>query len=608
MTHRRVLALVAVLLTGCPEPGPARQPCGLDEAAWQAAASASVARIFDQLALEAIRRDLPVPTVHARNLFHLSSAMYDAWAAYGAQAQGVFFTEKHAAPDVEAARREAISHAAYRVLWQRYRSSPGGGELASCLDEAMARLGYAPGRADTQGEAPHSVGNRIAARLLAAALEDGANEAGGYADTTGYAAVNPPLRVRDEGAEMSRPEAWQPLEFEEAFTQNGIAQGSGVQPYMGAHWREVRPFAMGRAQGAPYHDPGACPDPADAAMKRWINEVLRRQAQLDPRHPATIDISPGAVGNNPLGTNDGQGHALNPVTGAPYASQVVPVADFGRVIAEHWADGPRSETPPGHWNVIANGVSDAPGLARRLGGQGAELTRLEWDVKLYLALNGALHDAAISAWEVKRRCATARPIALIRYAGAQGQSSDAAGPRYSPAGLALEDGLVELVTEASARGRHTGFGVGELVVRAWAPTERDPSTGAGGVRWTRVGAWLPYQRTTFVTPAFPGFVSGHSTFSRAAAEVLADFTGTPFFPGGLYESVVPAGSGLQFEAGPTIEVRLQWATYFDAADQAGQSRLWGGIHIEPDDLVGRRIGQQVGREAAARARALFSAP
>lgn len=600
-----LLGALGLLFAGCPEPGPPLQPCGLDEATWQQAQAASVARVFDEVALQAVRRDLPVPTVHARNLFHLSAAMYDAWAAYDAQARGVFFTEKLSAPDVEAARREAVSYAAYRLLWHRYRQTPGGGEVAGCLTEAMERLGYDPGRTDTEGVAPYAVGNRIAAQAIARGRSDGANEDGGYTDTTGFVAQNPPLEVGHDGTVMSHPESWQPLEFQEAFTQNGISQGSGVQPYMGAHWRNVTPFAMSRGGGALYHDPGPCPLPSDAPMKAWMNEVLRKQSKLDPRNVETIDISPGAYGNNPVGTNDGHGHAVNPVTGQPYAANVVPVADFGRVMAEFWADGPKSETPPGHWNVIANAVSDSPQLARKLGGQGPELPRLEWDVKVYLALNGALHDAAITAWEVKRAFTTARPISLIRYAGGLGQSSDPSGPSYSPAGLALEDGLVEVVTADSVNGRHAGFSVGEVVVKAWEQTERDPSTGAGGVHWKRAGAWMPYQRTTFVTPAFPGFISGHSTFSRAGAEVLADLTGSEFFPGGLMEYVVPRNGGLQFEAGPTVDVHLQWATYFDAADQAGQSRLWGGIHLEPDDLVGRRLGQQVGRDAVAKARGIF---
>jgi len=48
----------------------------------------SVARVWDEALLDAIRRDVPAPTVHARNLFHTSAAMWDAWAAYDPQADG----------------------------------------------------------------------------------------------------------------------------------------------------------------------------------------------------------------------------------------------------------------------------------------------------------------------------------------------------------------------------------------------------------------------------------------------------------------------------------------------------------------------------------------
>ena len=138
---------------------------------------------------------------------------------------------------------------------------------------------------------------------------------------------------------------------------------------------------------------------------------------------------------------------------------------------------------------------------------------------------------------------------------------------------------------------------GALQVRGWQP--------GAGVQWEPAAVWVPYQRSTFVTPAFPGFISGHSTFSRAAAEVLTDLTGSPYFPGGLGEFVAAKDSFLSFETGPSTEVRLQWATYQDAADEAGQSRLWGGIHLEPDDLTGRRLGHQVGLDAAALARRYY---
>src|SRR3954466_13253250 len=84
------------------------------------AASNSVARVWDERALGAIRVDTPHPPAQARNLFSLSVCMYDAWAAYDSVAVGYVYRGKHTAPDVEAARREAISYAAYRMLRERH--------------------------------------------------------------------------------------------------------------------------------------------------------------------------------------------------------------------------------------------------------------------------------------------------------------------------------------------------------------------------------------------------------------------------------------------------------------------------------------------------------
>jgi hypothetical protein len=336
----------------------------------------------------------------------------------------------------------------------------------------------------------------------------------------------------------------------------------------------------------------------------WVTELIRRSSQLAV-DAQTIDISPGAYGNNPLGSNAGTGRPLNPVTGQPYAPQVVPLGDFGRVMAEVWADGPKSETPPGHWNVIANQVFQNPLFVRKWKGAGEVLDPLAWDVRAYLALNGAVHDAAIAAWELKRSYLCSRPITHVRTSAARGQASDPALPSYDPRGLPLVPELIELVTAQTAApgGRHEGFqnAVGQLVVRSWRGEPGDVRT-TSGVGWVRAVEWVPYQKRDFVTPAFPGFISGHSTFSRAAAEVLTELTGSAFFPGGLGELPGPA---LTFEAGPRQPVVLQWATYFDAADQAGQSRLWGGIHVEPDDFAGRRAGAQIGAAAFARAQTFF---
>ncbi|MFL5680077.1 MAG: hypothetical protein ACJ77B_05700, partial [Chloroflexota bacterium] len=168
---------------------------------------------------------------------------------------------------------------------------------------------------------------------------------------------------------------------------------------------------------------------------------------------------------------------------------------------------------------------------------------------------------------------------------------------------------IEVVTKESSapRQRHAALArsIGKIAIKAWGGIPADPKTQTSGARWMLAGDWVPYQLPTFVTPSFPAFVSGHSTFSRAAAEVLTGFTGSEYFPGGVSGYTITAGS-LKFEHGPTTDIRLEWATYYDAADQAGQSRLLGGIHIQADDFTGRIIGSQCGKEAWALAQRFFA--
>ena len=565
--------------------------------------SHSIARQWNEALLDAIRLDTPRPTVHARNLLHLSAALWDAWLAYGGPGAAWLFGETHASADPNADRATAMSFAAYRLLSHRFVASPNASVTSAALQQLMEDLGYDISFLSETGNTPAAVGNRLAALLIQTALTDGANEVGNYGDAT-YAPVNEPLVVKDPGTTMVDPNRWQPLALDKIILQNGIEIPDQVQFVIGPGWDNASPFALVRpGEGLLYFDPGPPPQlggVGDAEFKEGARKVLEYSSQLDPSDGVMVDISPGAYGNNTLGTNDGTGHALNPATSQPYAPNVVPRADFYRVLAEFWADGPESETPPGHWNVLANEVSDVlPSL--QIGGAGPVVDRLEWDVKLYFALNGAVHDAAIVAWGLKREHDYARPISMIRYMSQNGQSTDPNDPSYHPEGMPLEPGLVEIITAATtAPGqRHealAGF-EGEIAVRAYGGPPEDPTSGPVGVTWIRGVEWVTYQKTSFVTPAFPGYTSGHSTFSRAAAEVMAAFTGDPFFPGGFGQHVVPAITGLAFESGPSVPVTLQWGTYFDAADQAGLSRLPGGIHVEADDFDGRVTGSQIGIDA-----------
>ncbi|TVR03472.1 MAG: hypothetical protein EA398_04940 [Deltaproteobacteria bacterium] len=590
-------------LLPAPEPAPEDTTCNdppPDLSNW------SIARVWNEQTLGAIRRALPEPTVHARNLYHVSLALHDAWAVFAAGEAGLVHAESARAPD-DGARTAAMSHAAFRLLMHRYAHRTGGPVSVDCFRRAMVLLDLDPDDDDLEGPSPAALGNRIGQAVIDAFAQDGSHEHLDYTDPD-YRYGNPALVVDDPGIDVDDIDTWQPLDLAVAVTQNGIPEDSGPQAYIGPHWGQVVPFAIRRpAPGVPYFDGGSRPSVHDEEMGEWVEQVIRQTAWLDIGDGVTMDIAPGAYGNNSLGADDGTGHPVNPATGEPYDPQVVLRGDFGRVLAEFWADGPDSETPPGHWNVMAHAAFDHAEFEHRWMGEGPLLERLEWDVRALLALNGALHDAAIVAWEVKRDYESARPVSLIRWMAEQGQRTEPAAADFDPRGLPLVAGLIERITdESSAAGErhaHLAPHVGELALWSWPGDPGDPHRQRSAFRWIRAADWMPYQPRTFVTPAFPGFVSGHSTFSRAAADVLTALTGSAFVPGGLGEFVARQNEYLEFERGPSTDVRLQWATWQDAADQAGQSRIWGGIHVVPDDFVGREMGAGIAARAIAWAEA-----
>ena len=520
--------------------------------------------------------------------------MWDAWAAFDPDASGVFVDEDRSADDLANARNAAISFAAHTMLTARYANADGGTESVAQFDATLETL--CPGWTAPVDGSPGALGLSIAEAILSETLEDGALEAAAYLDET-YAPFNEPLVVSELGTTMADPNRWQPLFLDERSTRNGIAVEAGTQEYIGPHWGFVTPFAIpADPDGLPI-DPGPPPLlPEDAdEFAAAATEVVRYASLLDTDDSELIDISPATQGNVELGTYEPQGWDENPVTGVPYAPNPVLEADFGRVIAEFWADGPDSETPPGHWNTIANQVGDQLEAGNALEIDGLPVDRLEWDVKVGLALNGAMHDTAIAVWGAKAHYDYARPISMIRYLGERGE-------------LVETPGLVETITEESvaAGGTHALFAsnIGEQIVYAWLGEPQTPTAEIAGVGWQLATEWVPYQRASFVSPAFAGYVSGHSGFSRAGAEVLTDLTGSAFFPGGVLIHEVELRS-LSHEVGPSEAFNLQWATYRDAADQAAISRLYGGIHVRADDLNGRIMGEEVGLLAVEHARSYF---
>ncbi|MSR18723.1 MAG: hypothetical protein EXS00_06100 [Phycisphaerales bacterium] len=599
----------------------------------------SVARQWNEKLLESIRRDFARPTVHARNLFHVSAAMWDAWATYDQHAHAFLFPETHASADTQAAREESISFASYRMLRHRFASSPGFAVMSPQYLALMIQLGYDPSDTSMTGDSPAAIGNRIAQGMIAFGLADGANEANSYANTT-YQPVNPPLIVALPGnpgiLDVNR---WQPLALSFFIDQNGQIIPGGYPPFLSPEWGRVAPFAMNDSHKTThvrnntewnvYQDPGPPPYAGTAGEvlnKHGFEMVVTWSSHLDPTDGVMVDASPRSVGNATMpssnfdyesfydhlgGGDSGTGRLLNPVTGQPYAEQMVRRGDYARVLAEFWADGPSSETPPGHWFSIYNAVSDHPAFERRMGGTGPVLAALEFDVKSYLTIGGAMHDAAVCAWSAKGWYDFVRPVSAIRRMCGLGQCTDASQPSYHANGVNLEPGFIELVTEASTAvgERHEDLAgyEGKIAVRAWQGPSAidDPVLQTAGVAWILGESWWPYQRPTFVTPPFAGYVSGHSTFSRTAAEVMTRITGSEYFPGGMGEFHCEQNQYLVFENGPSTDVDLQWATYGDASDQCSLSRIWGGIHPPCDDIPGRLMGKQIGPRAFSFAQSLF---
>jgi hypothetical protein len=214
------------------------------------------------------------------------------------------------------------------------------------------------------------------------------------------------------------------------------------------------------------------------------------------------------------------------------------LTDEQKIICEFWALGPGTIQPPGQWCLFGQTIS------RR------DAHDFDTDVQFFFILSNALFDAGIAAWDAKRTWDSIRPISAVHYLY-HGQQ-----------------------------------------IRAWGGPYRGTQTMGGE-------DWLVYQSPTVISPAFPEYISGHSTFSAAAADVLQRFTGDDAFGASL---VVPAGaSTLEPGSVPADDVTLSWETFSAAAAQAGLSRRYGGIHFERGDLDGRATGRLVAAQVWDRA-------
>jgi hypothetical protein len=228
-----------------------------------------------------------------------------------------------------------------------------------------------------------------------------------------------------------------------------------------------------------------------------------------------------------------------------------------KALVEFMRDGPRSTGQSGHWLKFAQAVS------RR------DHNDLDRDVKLFFTVGNVAMDAFIACWEAKRYYDTSRPWTLVRHYYAGKQVSGWMGP---------------------------GKGVASM------PAEE----------------WHPYSPFTFVTPPFPGYVSGHSTVSAASAKVLELFTGSDTFgevekrKAGMlteadYDCLTMQGrDGKASSDAVKCEVELVMPTFSETARMAGISRVMGGYHIQADNVEGLALGRKVAELTWPRIQAYFN--
>ena len=369
------------------------------------------------------------PPMVARALAIVYTSAFQAWGTYDATARPAAPGGHPKQPFDAAAAQVAVSYAVYRAAEALFPDAV----VLGVLNDQMTNLALDITDTTTLGNSPAAVGNQAAAAVAAHRLHDGANQTGlepfsppapppparpqPYTDTTGYTPVNASVFVgaptrRYHVADVSR---WQPLAYVDPATAQTVTPG-----FIAPHWSQVRPFAL--SHGAQFR-PSA---PAEVWTQQFMDQALY-----------VIDVQKNLTTEQ-------------------------------KVIAEYWADGPKSWLPPGHWCEIGMQVSSQ------------RCHDLATDAKMFFALANAILDASIATWEAKTYYDYCRPVTAIRW---------------------LFDGIA---------------------IPSWAGP-------AGGVVQRDGAEWRPFQKDTFPTPPFAEFTSGHSAFSMAAATVLKLFTGSDLF-------------------------------------------------------------------------------
>lgn len=440
------------------------------------------------------------PPILARQMAIITTAMYDAWAAYDEKAVGVYTggaLRRPAAERTEENKRKAMAYAAYRTTRDQYPLT------TTNITKLMATWGYDVADLSMDLSSPVGIGNYAAKKILEARHHDGSNQLGDevgsngkpYSDYTFYAPVNTVTEIRDA-------DRWQQISFDDG-------KGGKVTPnFLAAHWYRVKPFGL---ESSAQFRPPPPPKVGSEQLKKEVDECIAFNATLTPEQKAVV---------------------------------------------EFMRDGPRSTGQSGHWLRFAQAVS------RR------DKNNADTDVKLYMAVANVAMDAFIASWECKRYYDSSRPWTLIHY---------------------------------YYKGKDIDGWLG-------------PGKGVSKIKGEN---WIPYSPSTFITPPFPGYVSGHSTVSAGCAKMLELFTGSDKYgdeeerSAGAFTEEGFSCQEMQKKHGTlgealSCDVALKLPTFTATAEMAGISRVMGGYHIQADNVEGLKMGRAVAQYIWPKCQAYFN--
>ena len=420
------------------------------------------------------------PPPVSRVLALVYTAAFQAWAAYTHNAKQPEHGGPHAVPSDEntpASKARAVSYAIHTAARHVFHADDRP-EVKQMLDAQLTSQ-----QPNSAIDKPAQVGIDAANAVIAARDKDGSNWQNSYLPPADfYTPKNPPVAVYEPTyrRDVPYPSFWQELTYKDKSGQPKTPH------FITPHWTNVTAFAL--SKGSEFRPKSA---PAAVWEQRYVDQA---------RHMLTIQQN---------------------------------LTFRQKVMAEYWADGPKSWLPPGHWCDHARCFVEKNDYT------------IDQNVMLFFAMTNAVFDASIATWDAKLYYNSVRPITAIRW---------------------LFNGhKIQAWTQAG----HNAEIDGEL--------------------------WRPFQKDTFPTPPFPEYTSGHSAFSMAAAVVLRTFAKSDVFDCSYERPAVPLAAEPDVEVAETLT--LTWPTFTEAAIEAGESRIFGGIHFHEGNLVGLELGRLVGEKA-----------